>query len=117
MSEDKVLNLVKKVEQTFEVIDSRERVITLRKPGMLAQYRFVEMLGKSADSESYMNMTMPLRYVVGIDDDDKVACGTRRELDALIQRLDEEGIAAVMQGVSDHFSATTPEEEKIELKK
>jgi len=116
MSEN-VKELIKRAEKTHEIIDDLGRIITLRKPGMLAQYRFVEMLGRSADSESFMNMTMPLRYVIGIDDDDKVACGTRRELDALIQRLGEEGVTAVMKGVNEQFAPASAEEEKSELKK
>jgi hypothetical protein len=118
MAETDVLSMVKKADESFTETDSLGRVITLRKPGMLAQYRFVEMLGKSADSESYMGMTMPLRFVSAIDDDDKIPCGTKRELEALIQRLGEEGVEAVMRGVGKHFQSTaTAEEDKTEIKK
>jgi hypothetical protein len=116
MSDD-IKTAIGKTVETFTKEDKLGRVISLRKPGTLAQYRFVEMLGKSADSETYMNMVMPLRYVVGIDDDLAIPCGTKRELEALIQRLGEEGIAAVMEAVTEHFAGADPAKDKDEIKK
>lgn len=115
MSETSETMIKKPIEVIVE--DARGRVITLRKPSVLSTYRFIEALGKSADSETFCNMVMPLQYVIGIDEDLSVPLNTRRELDALIQRLDHDGIDAVMKGVAENFAPASPAEQKGELKK
>jgi len=60
-------------------------------------------------------MCLPLIYVAAIDDDDRIPMTTKREIEALIQRLDEEGIAAVSIAVEKHFGEQTPEEDKAKL--
>ena len=97
--------------------DARGRVLKLRKPGMLAQYRLVGMLGKAADSETYLNMCMPLIYLYAIDDDDSISVNTVREMEALIQRLGDEGVAALMKCVQMAWAAPTPGEDKSAIKK
>ncbi|MGC5301786.1 hypothetical protein, partial [Escherichia coli] len=42
------------------VTDASGRVITLRKPGILAQYRLIDALGNSARNEVYVGMVMPV---------------------------------------------------------
>lgn len=107
--------VVAQAKQAVEVIDERARVIVLRKPGVLAQYRLVEMLGESAGNQVYMGMVLPLIYVASIDGD-PVTVPNKRQIDVLIQRLDEDGIKAVMEGVSTHFGAPDPEADKASLK-
>lgn len=88
----------------FEVTDARGRSILLRKPPVLAQFRFVEGLGRSAENQSYLAMVMPLIFVGAIDGVVVPPPGTKGEVEALIQRLDEPGIEAVMAGVQKHFA-------------
>lgn len=106
---------IKKVIKTEIVTDELGRKISIRKPPMLTQYRVIEMLG--TNSEMYASMCMPLAYITGIDDDNTVGFTTKREMEALIQRLGDEGVQAVMAGVGEHFPSRTPEETKAELKK
>jgi hypothetical protein len=108
--------LIAKAAAEQVVTDASGRVITLRKPGVLAQYRLVEMLGESAKNQVYMGMVLPLLYVTGINDDKLPALSTKREVEALIQRLDEAGIEAVMKGVQENFGAPDPEADKAALK-
>lgn len=98
-----------------DVLDARARVIKLRKPGVLAQYRLVETLGESASNQAYMGMVLPLIYVASIDGE-AVNARTKMQIEALIQRLDEEGIRAVMEGVQEHFGAPNPEADREALK-
>lgn len=100
------LNLKRPSEEVVEqankvtyVTDARGRRIGLKKPGILAQYRLVEMLGDSARNEAFMGMILPVTFVVQIDDDEVPFPRTRRELDALIQRIDEDGLLAIQQGL------------------
>lgn len=85
------------------VKDARGRTITLRKPGILAQYRMVEMMGESAKNDVYMDMVLPVLFVTAIDGEPVVQPAKKSEVEALIQRLDEDGIAAVVVGVRDKF--------------
>lgn len=95
--------------------DAKGRKILLRRPGVLAQFRLVEALGPTASNRVYVNMCLPLIYVAAIDDDDRIPMTTKREIEALIQRLDEEGIAAVSVAVEKHYGEQTPEEDKAKL--
>jgi hypothetical protein len=88
-----------------QVQDARGRTITLRKPGVLAQYRLVEALGEVAKNVTYVDMIFPLLFVSAIDGKTVPLPAKKSEIEALIQRLDEDGIAAVMLGVQDKFNA------------
>lgn len=91
----------------IQVQDARGRTITLRKPGVLAQYRLVEALGEVAKNVTYVDMIFPLLFVTAIDGATVPMPAKKSEIEALIQRLDEDGIAAVMTGVQDKFNAAT----------
>jgi hypothetical protein len=97
--------------------DARGRIITLAKPGVLAQYRIVEVLGDSAANQVYMGMVLPLLFVTAIDGDPIFAPKSKLEVEALIQRLDEDGIDAVMKGVTEHYGAPDPEADRVALEK
>lgn|GEM_PF-1005397 len=95
--------------------DSRGRVITLGKPGVLAQFRLTKMLGPLAANHTYMQMILPLLYIKSIDDGDGEGAHpigfpqTDREVEALIQRLDEEGVGNVCLAVTKHFNGVVPD--------
>lgn len=94
------------------VTDARGRVLTMKKPGVLANFRLVELLGDTASNAVYRMMILPIIYVTAIDDD-PVFYRTKRELDALIQRLDEDGLEAATLGLKEHFGINllaSPEE-------
>lgn len=107
--------LVKAAQSEVVIVDARGRNIRLRKPGVLAQFRLVEALGESASNSVYMSMIIPLVYVAEIDGD-PVRTGSKREIEALIQRLDEDGVTAVMERVRDTWGASDPEADKAALK-
>lgn len=109
--------LIEKAQAETSVVDARGRTIKLKKPGVLAQFRLIEALGDTAKNEVYMAMVLPLIFVTSIDDQAVYQPGSKREVEALIQQLDEDGIAAVMQGVQDNFGKNDPEEDKANLKK
>lgn len=108
---------VQKAVAEFIVTDSAGRAIKLKKPGVLAQFRLVEVLGESAKNQVYMGMVLPLIYVTAIDELPVFQPTSKLEVEALIQQLDEHGVDAVMQGVQAHFGAVDPEADKAALKK
>lgn len=109
--------LIKDAVSEAKIKDSRGREITLRKPGVLAQYRFIDGLGDSASNSAYVGMTLPLLYVAAIDGGDVPTPSKKSQLEALIQRLDEDGISAVMTGVQENFGNPNPEADAEAIKK
>ena len=95
--------------QDVIVTDSLGRSIKLKKPGVLAQFRLVEALGDSAKNEVYLAMVTPMIFVTSIDDAPVAAPTSKAEIEALIQRLDEPGIEAVMIGAQKHFGGAPDE--------
>lgn len=87
------------------VVQAGEKLITLKRPEILAQYRLVETLGQSAENRVYLTMCIPLIYVVAIDDERVAQPRTKLEVEALIQRLGEEGIKVVSNAVDNQFGA------------
>jgi hypothetical protein len=109
--------LIAKAAVVVIVPDDKGRKITLKKPGVLAQYRLIDALGDSAKNETYVNMCLPLLYVVDVNGQPEVPLTTKLLVEALIQRLDDEGIAAVMKGVRENWGQQDPEEDKAAIKK
>lgn len=108
--------VIAKAAAEILVTDAQGRKIKLKKPGVLAQFRLVEILADSAKNEVYMGMVLPLIYVAEIDGEAVMMPNSKREVEALIQRLDEDGISAVAQGVMANFGASNPEADKAALK-
>lgn len=108
--------VVAKAIEQVDITDSNGRTITLKRPGVLAQFRLVEMLGDSASNTAYVGMVLPLIYVTAIDGDPVSRITTKIGLEGLIQRLDEEGVVAVAQGVQEHFGKQDPEKDAAALK-
>lgn len=108
--------LIAKASQEVEVTDAKGRKILLRKPGVLAQFRLVEALGDSAKNQTYVGMVLPLIFVASIDGVFVPPLEKKAHVEALIARLDDEGIAAVMEAVQGNFASTDPEAAKEELK-
>jgi hypothetical protein len=109
--------ILSKASEESTVVDALGRTITLKKPGVLAQYRLIEVLGDSAQNQTYMAMVLPLIYVTAIDDIEMHQPKSKLQVEALIQKLDEAGIEAVMRHVQETFGKTDPEQDKADLKK
>ena len=84
--------------------------ITLKRPEVLAQLRLVDAIGESASNRVYLAMCLPLMYVADIDGVPVHLPATKREVEALFQRLDEDGLEAVNEGIAEYFSRKTKEE-------
>lgn len=91
------------------------KVVKLKRPGALAQYRLIEMLGPSASNETYVGMVQPLIYIESIDGE-RVHASTKPQIEALINRLEEDGINALMEALKQHFGKTDPKADAESLK-
>lgn len=103
--------LVRASAAEAKVTDARGRIITLRKPPVLAQLRFIECLGESSTNQGYLAMTLPMLYVAAIDGKTEPALVKKSMVEALCQRLDEDGLMAIRKGVLEHFGETLDTEE------
>jgi hypothetical protein len=109
--------IIQGVTDEFAVEDSNGRQITLKKPGILAQYRLIEMMGESAKNQVYMAMVLPILYVTAIDGAPVPPPAKKSQVEALISRLDDAGVDAVMTAINERFGAANPDEDKEALKK
>lgn len=107
--------IIQAQNQEFVVTDKRGRKITLKKPGILMQYKLVEILGDSSSNQRYLAMVMPLLFVTSIDNLPVHRLADKRQIDALLERLDEDGLSAVMEGVNENFNAAKTDEEYKEV--
>jgi len=101
------------VPKDVTVTDGRGRVIGIKKPPFLAQFRLTEALGQSANNDAYMNMVFPVLYVSSVDGDPVATPTTKLQVEAILQRLDEDGYAAVFEGITTHFqvASASPKEQ------
>lgn len=108
--------VVAKATAETVITDGRGRSIRLKKPGVLAQFRLIEVLGDTAKNEVYMSMVLPLIFITEIDGDTIFPPSRKSEVEALIQRLDEDGISAVQAAVVENFGNSNPEADRAALK-
>ena len=117
VTESAAQQAVKASRAEHTITDDKGRVLVLRKPGVLAQFNIVKAVGsESAKNESYMAMVMPLIYLKSIDGALVSPPTNPLQLDALITKLDEEGVLAVMKCVQDNYGNVDPDAAKAELK-
>lgn len=100
--------IIKAANKVVTVKDSLGRSIEIRKPPQLSEYQLLKVIGD--ENDKYIQAVMPLIWVVSIDGVSVIQPRTPREVDALIQRLDEEGINAVIEKIKDMLpKKPTPE--------
>lgn len=99
-----------------EITDPKGHVIKLRKAGALAQFKFAEALGESASNGVCFRMAYPLVFIASIDGM-PVSLRNKLQIEALLQRLDDDGLAAVSEAAVEHYGRQDPEADKDELKK
>lgn len=98
--------IVSQANEVTYVVDARGRKIGLKSPTLLAQFRLVELLGESAKNQTFMGMVLPIVMVCEIDGHAVHPPSTRAQLDALISRVDNDGLAAIAA----HLGADMTEE-------
>lgn len=97
--------------------DAKGREIKLRKPGALAKLRFVDAMDESSGNPMWRGMVAPLMYVHSIDGDVVPMPSTKREIEALYQRLDDEGMEAISEALPGNFGLANAEVNEEAAKK
>ena len=89
--------IIKEALKLSVVTDDRGRQITLQKPNAYAPFALLELAGPQRSvNEALMGQVQPLLYVTKIDSDPISRPVRWVEIEALILRLDDDGMAAVM---------------------
>jgi hypothetical protein len=84
--------------------DARGRRIGVVKPSALARYRLLKMLGaENAGNQHVLGYAMLASCVREIDGQQVFAPNSEREIEALIDRLGDEGLAAIGQCMAEKF--------------
>jgi hypothetical protein len=93
-----------------EVTDARGRKIKLKRPNLLAHVTLTKAAGaQAAGNRAYMTMLFPLLYVGSTDGVLERVPRNEMDIDSMLERLDNEGMAAVVDGILRHFNVTTSE--------
>jgi hypothetical protein len=84
--------------------DARGRRIGVVKPSALARYRLLKMLGaENAGNQHVLGYAMLAACVRELDGQQVFAPNSEREIEALIDRLGDEGLAAIGECMAEKF--------------
>jgi len=95
---------IKRDDGVVHVTATGGKVIGIKRPNVLAQYKLVDAIGDSAENRVYLNMCIPLMWVASIDGVPVPQPTSKLQIEGLISRLDEDGISAVSKGIEEHFT-------------
>jgi hypothetical protein len=93
-----------KHDGVVHVTSTGGKVIGIKRPNVLAQYKLVDAIGDSAENRIYLNMCIPLMWVASIDDVPVPQPTSKLQIEGLVTRLDDDGISAVSKGIEEHFT-------------
>lgn len=96
--------IINDAKRTVDIKDGQGRIFTLQKFDYLDQTRLVAAIGEErAQNKVYLGMVMPILFVKAIDGMPIPKIFTLNEIDALLIRLGETGMTAIIEGVIEHF--------------
>lgn len=106
---ESVVNDAKKV---LEATDSLGRRIVVQRPNALTSYRIMKMLGgENARNEVVIGYAMLACSVVSINGEPIMMPNSERQIEAMIDRLGDEGMAAIADCFAANPVVTTGKEE------
>jgi hypothetical protein len=108
---------VQKTHGVFYVTDSRGRSIGIKKPTVLQRLRLFEIVGaENSKNEMYLGYASLALLVVEIDGEHLGAPTSKREMEALVQQLDDDGLNAVAAEAARQFGAQEKDEQRDVIK-
>lgn len=99
-----------------QVTDARGRVITMRKPNPITRLRFIDAMGESSTNRLWVSNVWALMFVAAIDGQPVPAPSNKNQIEALYQRLDDDGIEVVSDAFEQHFTEKTDVDENLAKK-
>lgn len=109
--------VVKAATEIKYVTDDRGRKLGVQKPRALLRFRLLKILGAdNAKNEPLLGNAMLAFLVVEINGDKQPPINSERQLEAMIDRLDDDGLAAVAQCLTEQFGIAAPAETEDDVK-
>ncbi len=108
--------IVRAAYEGKDVTDALGRVIKLRKPGILDILDLIKALGDDAKNQAYFALAYNTLYVGMIDGKLVSPPKTDSEVRAILQRLEDHGIAAINEGLA-KYDAPKNEAEALDSAK
>jgi hypothetical protein len=103
--------------KVVRVTDAKGRVLGIRRPTVLQRMRLFEIVGKdNVGNEAYFGYASLAYHVVEIDGEAQQLPVSKRELEARVAVLDDDGLNAVAKGALEHFSDGLDEDTKTQIK-
>jgi hypothetical protein len=97
--------IIRAASASVSVKDAIGRQITVRRLKALDRMRICELVGaENAANDRYYGYAALAYSVSEIDGEPTATLSTKAQLEALVQRLDDEGLDAVGQAIKDNFS-------------
>ncbi|WP_435018494.1 hypothetical protein TA3x_000468 [Tundrisphaera sp. TA3] len=99
-------SIVKAANQVLTVTDALGREIGIRKLNALDRIKMFEVVGsENSSNQAYMIYASAACHAASIDGEAVSRPATRLQLEALVKRLDEEGIEAILGGLQEQYAA------------
>jgi hypothetical protein len=95
--------IIAQANRSITVTGGSGRVYTLRRPDLLATVRLIEIIGaEAAQNPVLLNLFTVVLHVIAIDAEPVAPPHTRRQIDAVIQRIDQDygTLAEAAQGLN-----------------
>lgn len=97
-------SIIREASRAFAVEDARGRKIGIKKLTALDRMKLFEACGpENSKNEAYLGYASLVFHVASIDGEAVARPSNKLQLEALTQRLDDDGIDAVARGVQEHF--------------
>jgi hypothetical protein len=90
------------------VYDSVGRKIEIEKPNLLKKSIFIQILGKLANNSAYTNSFWWVSWIKSINDE-PVRLTTKIDYEKLLQRLDDEAVVSIVNGVAELYKDEAPQ--------
>lgn len=108
--------VIRDANGTATITDERGRVLTVKKLSSLKKLKLQELIGASAAGiPSYMGTAVAACSVIRIDGQDVPWPATKLQFEAIVDRLDEEGIVAATVALADLMGVEVDEEGNLTM--
>lgn len=78
--------------------------LKIRKPRNVSQLRLVSIVGaEDARNQVYMSLVSPLLWIESVDDEPVGMFVSKRELEALFERIGDDGLTAIIEHISEQL--------------
>lgn len=110
------VDMTKAVESMDGSVFASGMRLKIRKPRNVAQLRLISLVGaEDAKNQVYMSLVSPLLWIESIDDEPVGMLVSKRELEALFERVGDEGLTAIVEHIAKTIQ-TDPKALEIEAK-